>query len=629
VTPSNPGADEALSTIATLPAGSMTTKSSGSTCGGDCWTLWSNGYIESSVSFPSAGGYRFDVSAYGSYAAGWPNMELRIDGTAVGSATVNSGSSATYTIQANVPSGAHRVTIAFTNDYYAPPDDRNLYVIQTVISGGAAPSVIATLPGSTLWSNGYIENSVTFPGAGSYRFDVSAYGSYAAGWPNMELRIDGAAVGSTTVNSGSAATYTFQANVPSGAHSVAIAFTNDYYAPPDDRNLYVIQTVISGATASTTAGPTSIGCFADQATRDLSTLALSGSVSVESCLAACTQAGYKYAGVQYGQQCFCGNSYGRYGSSTSCNMACTANAGETCGGTWANDVYATGATGGSSCTPTTCAAQGKSCGTISDGCGGTLTCGSCTSPQTCGGGGTPNVCGGGSSTSASGADDSGSYAPPGYHLVWQDLFDSGSVPSSSTWGMYNSPGNAGYGLRRPSAFSVHDGMVDVTAQMVNGQLVSGGMMATSGQTYGYFEFRVRSDPDPSMATSAVVLTWPKDGVWPQHGENDIYETGPGGSWGSWTRDPFGTNIHYATSSGSDTWYHFDNNADGTQWHVMGMEWTPDHIGIYRDGTLVGTVTDPNAIPHVNHNLCIQLDAWSSTMGAATHMYVDWVKVFSL
>lgn len=51
-----------------------------------------------------------------------------------------------------------------------------------------------------------------------------------------------------------------------------------------------------------------------------------------------------------------------------------------------------------SCTPTTCAAQGKNCGTISNGCGGTLSCGSCAAPQTCGGGGVPNVCGGGTST---------------------------------------------------------------------------------------------------------------------------------------------------------------------------------------------------------------------------------------
>ena len=47
------------------------------------------------------------------------------------------------------------------------------------------------------------------------------------------------------------------------------------------------------------------------------------------------------------------------------------------------------------CTPTTCAAQGKNCGTIPDGCGGTLTCGACVAPQICGGGGVANVCGGG------------------------------------------------------------------------------------------------------------------------------------------------------------------------------------------------------------------------------------------
>jgi hypothetical protein len=45
------------------------------------------------------------------------------------------------------------------------------------------------------------------------------------------------------------------------------------------------------------------------------------------------------------------------------------------------------------CTPTTCQAMGKDCGQISDGCGGTLSCGSCTAPATCGGGGVNNVCG--------------------------------------------------------------------------------------------------------------------------------------------------------------------------------------------------------------------------------------------
>ena len=44
------------------------------------------------------------------------------------------------------------------------------------------------------------------------------------------------------------------------------------------------------------------------------------------------------------------------------------------------------------CTPTSCALEGKNCGTIADGCGGTLECGTCDAPDTCGGEGEPNVC---------------------------------------------------------------------------------------------------------------------------------------------------------------------------------------------------------------------------------------------
>ncbi|MFZ5468002.1 MAG: choice-of-anchor V domain-containing protein [Myxococcota bacterium] len=58
---------------------------------------------------------------------------------------------------------------------------------------------------------------------------------------------------------------------------------------------------------------------------------------------------------------------------------------ETCGGGGTPNVCG--------CTPTTCLAQGKNCDSISDTCGGMLSCGSCTAPQTCGGGGTNNVCG--------------------------------------------------------------------------------------------------------------------------------------------------------------------------------------------------------------------------------------------
>jgi len=52
------------------------------------------------------------------------------------------------------------------------------------------------------------------------------------------------------------------------------------------------------------------------------------------------------------------------------------------------------------CEPTTCTVQGKDCGTIDDGCGAALECGSCTAPETCGGAGIANVCGESGSTDA-------------------------------------------------------------------------------------------------------------------------------------------------------------------------------------------------------------------------------------
>src|SRR6185369_460788 len=53
--------------------------------------------------------------------------------------------------------------------------------------------------------------------------------------------------------------------------------------------------------------------------------------------------------------------------------------------------------GGNNCTKTTCAAQNANCGTISDGCGGTLpSCGTCGTGLSCGTGtsnSVANVCG--------------------------------------------------------------------------------------------------------------------------------------------------------------------------------------------------------------------------------------------
>src|SRR5438552_2924841 len=80
------------------------------------------------------------------------------------------------------------------------------------------------------------------------------------------------------------------------------------------------------------------------------------------------------------------------GSTAQIRLGCTVG-GVTHSTRWSGVVANAPAPAPAPCTPTTCAAQGKNCGTIPDGCGGTLTCGVCTAPLTCGGGGVANVCG--------------------------------------------------------------------------------------------------------------------------------------------------------------------------------------------------------------------------------------------
>jgi len=68
-------------------------------------------------------------------------------------------------------------------------------------------------------------------------------------------------------------------------------------------------------------------------------------------------------------------------------------------GTWHDETSARFTVAPRTCAPNSCAALGKDCGAIPDGCGGTLSCGTCAAPKTCGGAGVANVCGEGGSAS--------------------------------------------------------------------------------------------------------------------------------------------------------------------------------------------------------------------------------------
>ncbi len=213
---------------------------------------------------------------------------------------------------------------------------------------------------------------------------------------------------------------------------------------------------------------------------------------------------------------------------------------------------------------------------------------------------------------------------PSWNLVLDEQFNGSSV-DTSRWQVYNSVGNAGHGRRQPSAMSVSGGLLTITASMDNGTLVSGGMEHRLDQTYGRYEFRVRTDQDPSESMSGVVMTWPQSDVHPRDGENNIYETlaTPG------DRHEFYTFIHKPFGSVHDQDYTV-HPVNASSWHTMVMEWAPDSIKLYRDGSLVKTINETSAdlIPDVAHHATIQLDAWADTLPANVQMQVDYIKVYS-
>ncbi|KAJ7771154.1 carbohydrate-binding WSC, partial [Mycena maculata] len=94
---------------------------------------------------------------------------------------------------------------------------------------------------------------------------------------------------------------------------------------------------------------TAQGCYTDTSTSR--TLAATSdvnetSMTVESCLAFCASGGFNLAGVEYGSQCYCDyalQASGTFSSAENCDIPCSGNTTEVCGGADFIDVYWNGA----------------------------------------------------------------------------------------------------------------------------------------------------------------------------------------------------------------------------------------------------------------------------------------------
>lgn len=130
-------------TIQPATSGSVFNDSSAST--GRALGMWANSTATATLSLPAV--VKVVVRAKGQRCQGMPTMVVGIDGTTVGTTTVNATTWTDYATTVNIPAGSHAVTVAYTNDARSLLCDRNLLVDKlTFVTGG--PTTPPGTPGS-------------------------------------------------------------------------------------------------------------------------------------------------------------------------------------------------------------------------------------------------------------------------------------------------------------------------------------------------------------------------------------------------------------------------------------------------------------------------------------------------
>lgn len=209
----------------------------------------------------------------------------------------------------------------------------------------------------------------------------------------------------------------------------------------------------------------------------------------------------------------------------------------------------------------------------------------------------------------------------GFSLVVQDQF-AGTRINGSYWGVYNG-GNGGD--RVAANTIVKDGKLILRNRKIDGVWKGAGvsMARANKQKYGKYEMRVRFDRGYGVRVAS--LLWPADGGWPP--EVDFYEIpadSPNRTVNTLTN-------HYGTKA-NHRMHHDRYAGDFTQWHTVGVEWTPGKLVYTLDGRAMRTMTKD--VPAEPMWLGIQTRPGSdsgarpnSTTPSVVDLEVDWVKVY--
>ena len=70
----------------------------------------------------------------------------------------------------------------------------------------------------------------------------------------------------------------------------------------------------------------------------------SSEMTIQWCIRKCKEDGYRYAGLQRGDTCYCGHSFGKHGLAVqeTCKITCSGDNTQTCGSHWRIEIYMIG-----------------------------------------------------------------------------------------------------------------------------------------------------------------------------------------------------------------------------------------------------------------------------------------------
>lgn len=218
---------------------------------------------------------------------------------------------------------------------------------------------------------------------------------------------------------------------------------------------------------------------------------------------------------------------------------------------------------------------------------------------------------------------------PGWNQVLADDF-SGQGIDLSRWRVYSGqPGGDPGAWFDPRHVQVRDGMLIISGYRDpadGGKWATGGVSSAPGMAQTYGKYLVRFRLDSGEGIGHALLLWPADNRWPP--EVDFSEDNGSGR---------STTLATLHSGGQDNMIYRLLRVDLTQWHTLGVQWTPGQLRFTIDGRVWSDLRS-SRVPAIPMVLALQTQTWpcvgtwgrcpNASTPATVRMYVDWVVAYA-